>query len=144
MLLVELPLFLRTGLGADLATTTALTSIPFLGLVITDSGNCVGIITLGSYGSLYLKKMLGVSIKENGVLSGLPMLSRYLGGLVHAAIADYLLKQKALPVVRVRRVFNSICMVGPALAMLALAFLPTTAQCSSTPPLNTGKLMRSR
>ena len=30
MLLVELPLFLRTGLGADLATTTALTSIPFL------------------------------------------------------------------------------------------------------------------
>ena len=108
-----------------------LTSIPFLGLVITDSGNCVGIITLGSYGSLYLKKMLGVSIKENGVLSGLPMLSRYLGGLVHAAIADYLLKQKAWPVVRVRRVFNSICMVGPALAMLALAFLPTTAQCST-------------
>ena len=30
MLLVELPLFLRTGLGADLATLTVLTSLPFL------------------------------------------------------------------------------------------------------------------
>ena len=102
-----------------------LTSLPFWGLVITDCGNCVGIMTLGSYGSLYLKRMLGVNIKLNGFLSGLPMLARYLGGLFHAAIADYLLKERDWPVLRVRRVFNTICMCGPALTMFILAFPPS-------------------
>ena len=108
-----------------------LTSVPFIGMVITDCGNCVGIMTLGSYGSLYLKRMLGVNIKVNGFLSGLPMLARYLGGLFHAAIADYLLRHRDWSVLRVRRVFNSICMVGPALTMLVLAFPPPGAQCST-------------
>jgi hypothetical protein len=35
-----------------------------------------GIIVLGSNGPTYLKYMLGVDIKTNGVVSGLPMLSR--------------------------------------------------------------------
>ena len=109
-----------------------LTSVPFWGMVITDCGNCVGIITLGSYGSLYLKKMLGVDIKANGVLSGVPMLSRYLGGLVTAAMADYLLKHRGWSVVKVRRVFNSICMCGPAVTMAILAFPPAGSQCSVT------------
>ena len=61
-------------------------SVPFWGMVITDMGNCVGIITLGSYGPTYLKSMLNVDIKTNGVLSGLPMLSRYVGGLLWGAI----------------------------------------------------------
>ena len=107
-----------------------LTSVPFWGLVITDCGNCVGIIILGSYGPSYLKQMLGVDIKANGVLSGLPMLSRYLGGLFHAAIADYLLAHRSWSVLWVRRVFNSICMCGPAIAMLILAFPPFGSQCS--------------
>ena len=50
------------------------------------SNNCVGIITLGSYGPTYLKSMLNVDIKTNGILSGLPMLSRYVGGLLWGAI----------------------------------------------------------
>ena len=112
-----------------------ITSVPFWGLVITDCGNCVGIMTLGSYGSLYLKRMLGVNIKLNGFLSGLPMLSRYLGGLFHAAIADYLLKQRDWPVLRVRRVFNTICMCGPALTMFILAFPPSGQTSAHTSDL---------
>ena len=84
-------------------------------MIITDMGNCVGIMTLGSYGPSYLKYMLGVDIKTNGFLSGLPMLTRYLGGLFHAAIADYLFTKRDWSVLWVRRVFNSICMCGPAI-----------------------------
>ena len=80
-----------------------LTSLPFWGLVITDCGNCVGITTLAYYGSLYLTRMLGVNIKTNGFLLALPMLSRYLGCLFHAAIADHLLEERGWPVLRVRR-----------------------------------------
>ena len=95
-----------------------LTSIPLWGMIITDMGNCVGIMTLGSYGPSYLKYMLGVDIKTNGFLSGLPMLTRYLGGLFHAAIADYLFTKRDWSVLWVRRVFNSICMCGPAIGKI--------------------------
>ena len=106
-----------------------LTSIPFWGLIITDMGNCWGIITLGTNGPTYLKFMLGVDIKTNGILSGLPMLSRYLGGVFYGVIADYILAHRIWPVLWVRRVFNSICMCGPAITMMVLAFPPSGYQC---------------
>ena len=40
-----------------------LTSVPFWGFIISDMGNCWGIITLGSNGPTYLKYMLGTDIK---------------------------------------------------------------------------------
>jgi hypothetical protein len=104
---------LQKCLGNSVATKpmpipwkSILTSIPVLGMIITDMGNCWGIITLGSFGPTFLKFMLGVDIKTNGVLSALPMLSRYLGGLFHAAIADYLLVKNILSTLWVRRIFN--------------------------------------
>ena len=53
-----------------------LTSVPFLGLMITDSGNTWGLWTLSTNGPTYMKYILGVDIKMNGVLSGLPLLCR--------------------------------------------------------------------
>ena len=58
------------------------------------------------------------------------MLSRYVGGLTTAAIADYMLAKKYLTVVWVRRIFNSICMFGPAVAMIILAFNIENVQCN--------------
>ncbi len=98
-------------------------------MIITDCGNCVGIITLGAFGPSFLKFMLGVDIKTNGILSGLPMLSRYLGGLCFAAIADRLLVKETMSVTWVRRIFNSVCMIGPAIAMFMLAFSPPGLRC---------------
>ena len=62
--------------------------------------------------------MLGVDIKTNGIVSGLPMLSRYLGGIFHSLIADWLQKRNALTVVWIRRIFNSVSQFAPAVAML--------------------------
>ena len=53
----------------------------FLGLMATDMGNSWGIIVLGSNGPTYLKYMLNVDIKTNGIVSGLPMLSRLVSSL---------------------------------------------------------------
>jgi hypothetical protein len=38
--------------------------------------------------------MLGLDIKANGLLSALPFLCRYLGGLIHGKIADVLYGNK--------------------------------------------------
>lgn len=108
-----------------------LTSIPFYGMLITDVGNTWGIVTLGSNGPSYLKFMLGVDIKTNGILSGLPMMCRYFGGVIHAYVADMLLHRKILSVLWVRRIFNSICQCGPALAMLILSFPPEGYLCDA-------------
>ena len=107
-----------------------LTSVPVWGMIITDCGNCWGLVTLASYGPSYLKYILGVDIKTNGALSGLPMLSRYIGGIFCAAIADYILTKKYLSIVSTRRIFNSICMFGPAIVMFVIAFPPSGFECN--------------
>jgi len=94
------------------------TSVPFIGLMITDASNTWGLWTLSTNGPTYMKYMLGVDIKTNGFLSALPLLCRYAGGLVHSPLVDLLLRKKYLSTVWVRRIFNSISQCGPACAML--------------------------
>ena len=81
-----------------------------------------GAYTFWSNGPTYLKYMLDVDISTNGVLSALPMLCRYVGGIVHGQLADWLLSTGRLSRVNVRRVFNSICQLAPALALCLMAF----------------------
>ena len=58
--------------------------------------------------------MLGVDIKTNGLLSGLPYLCRYMGGVVSGRISDELYERKVLRLVTVRRIFNSISKEFPS------------------------------
>jgi hypothetical protein len=99
------------------------TSVPFIGLMITDSSNTWGLWTLSTNGPTYMKYMLGVDIRTNGLLSALPLLCRYFGGLVHSPLVDLLLRKKYVSTVWVRRIFNSISQCGPACAMLVLFLL---------------------
>jgi len=117
---------IRSALGNTVNNKTSfpvpwkaiLTSIPFLGLITTDICNSCGLIGLGSNGPTFMKYMLNINIKLNGLVSGLPMLSRYLGGVFHSPIADLLTRKKLLPVVWIRRIFNSISQFTPACAMI--------------------------
>ena len=109
-----------------------LTSVPFIGLMITDSCNTWGLWTLNTNGPTYMKYMLGVDIRTNGLLSGLPMLCRYIGGIFLSSCADWLLYRKYITVVWLRRIFNSISQFGPTCSMLvrcldALRFFDRTA-----------------
>ncbi len=60
------------------------------------------------------------------------MLSRYVGGLICGAIADYILVKKYLSIVWIRRIFNSVCMLGPAIAMFVMAFPGDGSRCDVT------------
>ena len=98
------------------------TSLPFIGLMCSDASNTWGFNTLASNGPSYLKYMLGVDIKTNGFLSGLPMLCRYLGAVILAKIADFLYTRRYLSLTNTRKVFNFISEAFPALTMIALSF----------------------
>ena len=100
--------------------------------MITDSCNTWGLWTLNTNGPTYMKYMLGVDIRTNGLLSGLPLLCRYIGGIFLSSCADWLLHRKYISVVWLRRIFNSISQFGPTCSMLvrcldALRFFDRTA-----------------
>ena len=50
------------------------------------------------------------------------MCCRYAGGLIHGKIADTLYARGTMSLVNVRRVFNSICLMGPAIALVLLSW----------------------
>ena len=52
------------------------TSVPFAALVLTDMAACFGAFTFMTNWPTYLKFMLGLDIKTNGLLSALPFICR--------------------------------------------------------------------
>ena len=99
-----------------------LLSKPFWSLIATDFADTWGLLTLLIYFPTYLKVMLGFDIASTGLLSSLPMICRYLGGLTFSYIADKLIAKQKLSVTNVRKVFQSIAEVMTALTMVIAAF----------------------
>ncbi|KAK4324798.1 hypothetical protein Pmani_004588 [Petrolisthes manimaculis] len=68
-------------------------------------------------------------VLQNGMLSALPFLCRYLGAVVAATVGEKLLIHKVLSVITTRRIFSAIAMFGPAVNLLVVSFSgcqPTT------------------
>jgi len=105
-------------------------SPPVWGTLITDCANTFGIITLASMGPSYMKFMLGLDIKTNGILSGLPMLSRYIGGVAIARLSDWLIRSGRISLLNARRLFNTTSQVAPGVALVVMGYVgcnPTAA-----------------
>ncbi|KAJ8284991.1 hypothetical protein COCON_G00038410 [Conger conger] len=70
----------------------------------------------------YMNKILGFSIKENGMLSALPYLGCWLFALLGGQLADWLRERWFIPTVTVRKAFSIAGMVGPALFLVAAGY----------------------
>ncbi|XP_023342327.1 sialin isoform X2 [Eurytemora carolleeae] len=99
-----------------------LSSPPVWGTLITDCCNTWGIITISSYGPTYLKYVLGVDIKTNGLISGLPMIARYFGGVLFARFSGYLIKSRYLTLLSGRKIFNTVSQVLPSLLIVLMPY----------------------
>ena len=93
-------------------------------MAATDFCNCLGMFTFYTNGPAYLKFMFGYSMTANGFLSAFPMLMRYIGGLFWSQLSDFLLTREFFRVVTIRRVFNTISQVIPAIGLVVLAYYP--------------------
>ena len=108
-------------------------SVPFWGLMITDSANTWGMFTLLTNTPTYMKSVQGLDIKSNGLLSGLPFISRYIGAVTISPFADLIMKREWLSTTNVRRLFNSIGLVVPCITLIMLAFASNSGlECNTT------------
>jgi len=105
-------------------------SLPLWATLCTDVANSFGLITLLKMGPTFMKYMLGLDIKTNGLLSAAPMLARYLGGIVLCRLADWMVRSSYLSLQSCRRLFNTVSQICPGMAMVLMSYSgcsPTTA-----------------
>ncbi|KAK7072051.1 hypothetical protein SK128_002758 [Halocaridina rubra] len=97
-------------------------SMPVWANVVCDIGNAFGFTLCITHIPTYMKNILGFSIKENGLLSAAPFLSRYIGGIMASTLGDWLLARQLISIVNNRRLFSAIAMFGPALMVIGVAY----------------------
>lgn len=117
-----------TGDGHQILKTpwrSILTSKPFLALTLAHCGQNWGFWTLLAEIPSYLKLVLGVDIRSNGVLSALPYLSMYLLSFVFAITLDHCLRRQWLSLSASRKLSNSIGFYGAAAALIGLSCVST-------------------
>ncbi|XP_075977973.1 putative inorganic phosphate cotransporter [Anticarsia gemmatalis] len=100
------------------------TSLPFISLIIASCGFNWGFWTLMTEIPTYMKQVMGVDIKSNGIISALPYLAMYLMSFPFGFATDYILKKKWLSITACRKWSNSIGHFGPAIALITLALVP--------------------
>lgn len=100
------------------------TSAPMIALIIAHSCHNWGFWTLLTEMPTYMKNVLGLDIKKNALLSSLPYLVMWILSMVFSPISDFLINRHYLSRVVSRKLFNSIGLWIPMVALLGLAFVP--------------------
>ncbi|XP_076041766.1 sialin-like [Oratosquilla oratoria] len=103
------------------------TSLPVAAIVVADIGNNWGLYFLLTELPSYLWHVFKFSIKQNGLLSALPYLSRWLLGMFMSMVADGLRASKVLSTRNTRRLFTFISMTIPAGLMVAVGYAGSSA-----------------
>ncbi|XP_043579089.1 putative inorganic phosphate cotransporter isoform X2 [Bombus pyrosoma] len=96
-------------------------STPVWAIVLTHSCNVFGYFTVVNQLPTYMKYILNFNIKENGLLSSLPYLGKYIFAVTTSSVADYLFKTKKLSVTAIRKIFTSFAVLSPGLLMIVQA-----------------------
>ncbi|CAG9831756.1 unnamed protein product [Diabrotica balteata] len=100
-----------------------LKSVPFWAILVCHFGDLWGFWTMLTEIPTYMDKILKYDIASNSTLSALPYLIYCLLNLVMSPIADYLITNKITSVGASRKIFNSIGVFIPSVALLTLCFI---------------------
>ncbi|XP_050679097.1 putative inorganic phosphate cotransporter isoform X3 [Leptidea sinapis] len=100
------------------------TNLPFWAILLAHCGQSLGFWTLLTEMPSYMDKVLGVSIKDNGILSALPYAAMFILSFIFSWASDFLVNRNMLTRGTARKVFNTIGFWGPAAALVALSYIP--------------------
>ncbi|XP_050412069.2 sialin isoform X2 [Patella vulgata] len=100
-----------------------LTSLPFLAILTCHVCHAWTITLISLFLPIYMNDVLKFDVTDNGVLSSLPFICRFIMGLVFAVLADVIVTRKLLPVSHNRKLFQIIGMVFPSVIIIGLSFL---------------------
>lgn len=101
-----------------------LTSAPMIALILVHSAHNWGFWTLLTEMPTYMKNVLDLDIKKNALLSALPYFCMWIMSMILSPISDWLTNRGTLSIEFSRKMFNSIGLWGPMLALLGLAYVP--------------------
>ncbi|XP_053986969.1 putative inorganic phosphate cotransporter isoform X1 [Hylaeus volcanicus] len=98
-------------------------SAPVWAIIITHACSVFGYFTVVNQLPTYMKYILNFNIKQNGLLSSLPYLGKYIFAVATSSLADYLLRKKKLSVTAIRKLFTTLAVMSPGLLMIVQANL---------------------
>ncbi|XP_046580036.1 sialin-like [Haliotis rubra] len=81
--------------------------------------------TITTFIPMYMNDVLKFKIEENGLLSSLPFIGRFLGGIVTAYIADLMQSKAVMKTTYTRKMFQTIGSVIPASLLIGVSYLNT-------------------
>ncbi|XP_017757364.1 PREDICTED: putative inorganic phosphate cotransporter isoform X2 [Eufriesea mexicana] len=90
-------------------------------IVFAHGCNVFGYFTAVNQLPTYMKYILNFNIKENGMLSSLPYVGKYVFAVTTSTVADYLFKTKKLSITTIRKLFTALAMLSPGLLMVVQA-----------------------
>ncbi|XP_073845956.1 putative inorganic phosphate cotransporter [Musca autumnalis] len=99
------------------------TSIPFWSLLITRSAELWFFSTMQAAIPEYMSGVFGMDMKNNTLYSGLPFIAMWIMAYVYLTLADVLLNYKILPLLVLRKTYNSIAFWIPAMCLIGIGFL---------------------
>uniref|UniRef100_A0ABK8FQZ9 Major facilitator superfamily (MFS) profile domain-containing protein n=1 Tax=Anopheles gambiae TaxID=7165 RepID=A0ABK8FQZ9_ANOGA len=101
-----------------------LTSAPMIALTVAHCCHNWGFWTLLTEMPTFMKEVLEMDIKKNALLSSLPYLVMWMLSFVFSPLSDFLINRQYLSRVASRKLFNTIGLWVPMVALLGLAFVP--------------------
>ncbi|KAJ3645143.1 hypothetical protein Zmor_022827 [Zophobas morio] len=108
-----------------------LTSLPVWAILVSSCGENWGTFTLLTEIPSFLSNIMNFDINSNGHLSALPYLVTFFVSFVPPLIADRLISSKTLSIGTTRKIFNSIGMFVPGLALFVLGFVDGTQKVAA-------------
>ncbi|KAL7031546.1 hypothetical protein ACKWTF_007046 [Chironomus riparius] len=106
------------------------TSSAVISLVIAHSAHNWGFWTLLTEIPSYMKSVLHFNIKQNALLSALPYFVMMIMSFILSPFADWLTNKRILKVEFSRKLFNTIGLWIPGIALIALAYITSQTQSS--------------
>lgn len=100
-----------------------ITSIPVWGIFIAAICNSWGNIVLQVMLPKYMRDVLGYDIRQNGIISMVPFVSRFFAHISISFLADAVLKKNIFKTARVRKMFQCIGFLIPAIMLVGISFL---------------------
>ncbi|XP_046405543.1 sialin [Ischnura elegans] len=100
-----------------------LSSPPVWAIIITHGASVFSYFTVVNQLPTYMKYILHFKIKENGLLSSLPYLGKYVFALATSSLADYLRKTGKLSTTATRKIFTTFAVMLPSFLMLTQVFV---------------------
>ncbi|KAL1509306.1 hypothetical protein ABEB36_004068 [Hypothenemus hampei] len=100
-----------------------MTSLPVWALLVSQTGNNYCFWTLLTQIPTYMNYVMHFNIKSNSLLSALPYLTLWIFSFFVGYISDLIVNKRLISITTSRKIFNTIGLCVPALALVILAFI---------------------